>query len=240
MTANYPPNRLLATLSSEDFKCLEPYLEQVSLPRGMELAHEDEELQDIYFPQTTIVSLVRDMIDGRVVEMATFGREGMVGLSFGGIRLTSFGRYLVQVAGAALRIDAKGMGEAVAARPGIQHMMLRYIEVLMALTLQSVACNAVHSVEARCCRWIIASSDRTGREDVPLTHEYLAEMLGVQRPTVSAIAKALQDSGLIHQGRGKITILDRPRLETAACECYGILRAKYLQLLPLAQVEPEE
>jgi CRP-like cAMP-binding protein len=206
----------------------------------MELAHEGEELQDIYFPQTTIVSLVRDMIDGRVVEIATFGREGMVGLSFGGIRLTSFGRYLVQVPGAALRIDAKGMGEAVAARPGIQHMMLRYIEVLMALTLQSVACNAVHSVEDRCCRWIIASSDRTGREDVPLTHEYLAEMLGVQRSTVSAITKALQDSGLIHQGRGKITILDRPRLENAACECYGILHAKYLQLLPLAQVEPEE
>jgi CRP-like cAMP-binding protein len=93
------------------------------------------------------------------------------------------------------------MHEVVAARPGIQHMTLTYTEVLVALTLQSVACNAVHSVEARCCRWIIASGDRTGREDVPLTHEYLAEMLGVQRSTVSAVTMPLQDTGLIHQRR---------------------------------------
>jgi CRP-like cAMP-binding protein len=206
----------------------------------MELAHQGEKLQHIYFPQTAIVSLVRDMVDGRVVEMATFGREGMVGLSFDGIPLASFGRYFVQIPGAALRIDAERMREVVAARPGIQLMILRYTEVLMALTLQSVACNTAHSVEARCSRWIIASSDRTGRDDIPLTHEYLAEMLGVQRSTVSAVTKALQNRGLIHQTRGTISILDRPRLEGAACECYGILRAKYLQLLPLAQTEEEE
>ncbi|WP_246777124.1 Crp/Fnr family transcriptional regulator [Microvirga sp. VF16] len=152
MTAGYPKNRLLATLSSEDLNRLEPYLDQVDLPRGMELAHQGEQLQHIYFPQTAIVSLVRDMVDGRVVEMATFGREGMVGLSFGGIPLASFGRYFVQIPGAALRMDAERMGKVVAAWPGIQHMILRYTEVLMALTLQSVACNAVHSVEARCCR----------------------------------------------------------------------------------------
>jgi CRP-like cAMP-binding protein len=240
MISDYPINRLLATLSSEDFKCLEPYLEQVDLPRGMELAHRGEKLQYNYFPQSAIVSLVRVMVDGRVAEMAAFGREGMVGLSFGGVPLASFGRYLVQVPGAALRIDAWRMRQILAARPGIQHMTVRYTEVLMALTLQSVACNAAHGVEARCCRWIIASSDRTGHEDVPLTHEYLAEMLGVQRSTVSAVTKVLQENGLIHQSRGQIKILDRPRLETAACECYDIIRAKYLRLLPLAHRELEE
>ncbi len=238
--SGYPMNRLLATLSSKDLRYLELCLEQMDLPRGLELGHEGETLQSLYFPETAIVSLVRDMVDGRVVEMAAFGREGMVGLSLREIPLPSFGRYLVQIPGTALRMDAERMREAVAARSGIQHMIQRYTEVLMALTLQSVACNAVHSVEARCCRWIIASSDRTGREDVPLTHEYLAEMLGVQRSTVSAITMALQESGLIHQSRGKITILDRLRLDRTACECYGIMRAKYLQLLPLAQTEPEE
>ncbi|MPR10418.1 helix-turn-helix domain-containing protein [Microvirga tunisiensis] len=180
------------------------------------------------------------VVDGQIVEMATFGREGMVGLAFGGIPPASFGCYLIRVLGAALRIEAGRMHEVVSARPGIQHMTLTYTEVLMALNLQSMACNAFHSVEARCCRWIIASGDRTGREDVPLTHEYLAEMLGVQRSTVSAVTMPLQDTGLIHQRRGKITILDRTRLENAACECYGILRAQCLQLLPLAQVEPEK
>src|SRR5690349_8318199 len=106
MTVEQPINRLLATLSSDDFKVLEPYLEQVDLPRGLELAHQGETLQSVYFPQTAIVSLVRDMIDGRVVEMATFGREGMVGLSFDGIPLAFFGRYFVQIPGAALRMDA--------------------------------------------------------------------------------------------------------------------------------------
>jgi len=240
MTVAYAMNRLLETLSSGDLKYLEPHLEQVELPRGMEIAHQGEVLQSVYFPQTAIVSLVRDMANGQIVEMAAFGREGMVGLLFIGIPLNSVGRYLVQVPGTALRMDAGRMRKAAAARPGIQQMLLRYTELLMALTLQSTACNAAHSIEARCCRWIMASGDRAESNVIPLTQEFLAEMLGVQRSSVSVVIKGLHDNGLIRQSRGKITILDRSRVEEAACECYPVLRAKYLQLLPLAQGEAEE
>jgi CRP-like cAMP-binding protein len=158
----------------------------------------------------------------------------LVGLSFDGIPLQSFGRYLVQIPGAASRIPTARLKRASNARPGIQDMMLRYTETLMVLTLQSAACNAAHSVEARACRWICATCDRVGRDDIPLTHELLAFMLGVQRSSVSVVIHALQSRSLIRQGRGHITIVDRPRLQQTACECYGILRGKYQQLLPLA------
>jgi CRP-like cAMP-binding protein len=102
----------------------------------------------------------------------------------------------------------------------------------MAQTLQSVACNAAHSVEARCCRWILSTHDRLNQDDVPLTHEFLAEMLGVQRSTVTVVTRTLQDEGLIRQGRGTITIINRPGLEAAACECYRVIRRKYEELLP--------
>jgi CRP-like cAMP-binding protein len=233
--ADGPGNRLLATLSSDDCRWLEPYLERVDLPRGTVLAEEGEVLSHTYFPHTAVVSLVRPLKDGRVVEMATFGREGLVGLAFAGIPLQSFGRYIVQMPGAASRIGTTRLQMAASACPGIQDMMLRYTEMLMALTLQSVACNAVHSVEARACRWISATRDRAGRDDIPLTHEFLAEMLGVQRSTVSDVLRTLQGKGLIHQGRGKITVNDGSRLQQAACECYHILRGKYQQLLPVAE-----
>jgi CRP-like cAMP-binding protein len=106
------------------------------------------------------------------------------------------------------------------------------MDVLMAQTLQSVACNAVHSVEARCCRWLLMTQDRVRKADLPLTHEFLAEMLGVQRSTVSEVTRSLQDRGLIRQGRGMITVIDRPALQKASCECYEVIRQKYQQLLP--------
>jgi CRP-like cAMP-binding protein len=229
-----PGNRLLATLDSEDFMWLESQLERVDLPKGKVLAEEGEVLRDTYFPHGSVVSLVRGMGGGRVAEVATFGREGLVGLSFDGIPLRSFGRYLVQIPGAASRIPTARLKRASNARPGIQDMMLHYTETLMVLTLQSAACNAAHSVEARACRWICATCDRVGRDDIPLTHELLAFMLGVQRSSVSVVIHALQSRGLIRQGRGHITIVDHPRLQQTACECYGILRGTYQQLLPLA------
>ncbi|MGO4388537.1 Crp/Fnr family transcriptional regulator [Microvirga sp. 2YAF29] len=226
-------NYLLATLSSEDYRCLEPHLTQIELPHGAVIAQEGEILRHIYFPTTAIIALVCDLKDGGVAEMATFGREAMVGLLFSGIRVETLGRYLVQIPGSMLRIPSEKFQAALASRPGIQLMAARYTEVLMVMTLQSVACNAAHNVESRCCRWIVSTADRTGRMELPLTHEFLAEMLGVQRSTVSETTRALQQKGLISQGRGTIRILDRPRLEANACECYGRLREKYLQLLPL-------
>jgi len=226
-------NYLLATLPAEDREWLEPHLEPVELPRGTLLAREGEILRHIYFPVAAIISLVCDMSDGRVAEMATFGREAVVGVPFSGVHTEALGRYVVQVPGTMLRMDPRTFREAIDTRPAIQEMISRYMEILMALTLQSVACNAAHSVEARCCRWILATADRTNRMEIPLTHEFLAEMLGVQRSTVSEVTRVLQRKGLIDQGRGTISIRDRQRLEESACECYGRLRERYLRLLPL-------
>ena len=230
-----PRNRLLEILAPEDLEWLESQFECTQLSRGEVLAEEGETLQHTYFPQSAVVSLVRALKNGQIAEMATFGREGLVGLAFEGIPLQFFGRYIVQIPGTALRIDTASLHKAALARPAIRSMILHYTELLMSLTLRSAACNAVHSVEARAGRWIIATCDRVNRQNIPLTHEFLAEMLGVQRSTVSMILHNFQTKGLIHQGRGSITVVDRPGLQQAACECYGALREKYERLLPVAE-----
>ncbi len=230
-----PRNRLLAVLATEDLQWLEPQLERAQLAHGEVLAEEGEHLQYTYFPQSAVVSLVRTLKDGRVAEMATFGREGLAGLAFDGMPLQSVGRYIVQIPGTALRIGTASLHKAAEERPAIRSMILRYTEILMSLTLRSAACNAAHSVEARAGRWIIATCDRLNRRNIPLTHEFLADMLGVQRSTVSTILHGFQTRGLIRQERGSITVVDRSGLQQAACECYGTLRQKYEKLLPLAE-----
>jgi CRP-like cAMP-binding protein len=172
------------------------------------------------------------MRDGKSAEMAVFGREGLFGLVSAFATRQAFGRYIVQLDGSASFIELDRMHEAMAARPPIQQMVLRYTEALMAHVLQSVACNAVHSVETRCCRWILTTHDRAGRDDLHLTHEFLAEMVGVQRSTISDVVRSFQERGFIHQGRGIITVTNRRGLEQATCECYGVIRRKYEQLLP--------
>jgi CRP-like cAMP-binding protein len=124
------------------------------------------------------------------------------------------------------------MHDAFTTRPKIQQLVLRFTEALLAQTLQSVACNATHSVEARCCRWILSTRDRWGSDELPLTHEFLSEMLGVQRSTVSAVTRTLHGAGLISQSRGAITITNRRGLEDTACECYSVIRERFSQLLP--------
>lgn len=231
-TLQHQNNRLLAALAPVDFAYLEPDLAIVRLQRGQILYEAGEAIQHTYFPHDAMVSLVTIMQDGKSVEMATFGSEGLFGLVSAFVTRQSFGRYIVQLSGAASQVELSRMHAAMAARPAIQRLVLRFTEALLAQTLQTVACNAVHSVEARCCRWILMSQDRVGKADLPLTHEFLAEMLGVQRSTVSDVTRTLQNKSLIQQGRGSLTILNRPALEEAACECYGIIRQKYQQLLP--------
>jgi CRP-like cAMP-binding protein len=231
-TPQHQDNRLLAALAPEDFAFLEPHLTIIDLQRGETLYEAGETIAHTYFPHDAMVSLVTVMHDGKTVEMATFGCEGLFGLVSAFVTRQSFGRYIVQLSGTASRIELGKMHEAMAARPEIQRLVLLFTEALLAQTLQTVACNAVHGVEARCCRWILMSQDRAGQPDLPLTHEFLAEMLGVQRSTVSDVARAIQDKGLIRQGRGIITVTDRSGLEAAACECYGAIRQKFQQLLP--------
>ncbi len=230
--ANHRANHLLAAVEPGDFALLEPHLELVKLPHGQVLYEAGEVIRHIYFPHQAVISLVNLMEDGSIVEVGVFGVEGAAGL-FGALATReAFGRYIVQMPGTGSRILYKHLDEARAARSGLRHLLTNYNEALLAQTFQTVSCNAVHVVEARCCRWILSMQDRVGQDSLPLTHEFLAEMLGVQRSTVSVVTRTLQTAGLIRQSRGGITVTDRAGLEETACECYGKIRRIYKRLLP--------
>ena len=170
--------------------------------------------------------------------MAVFGREGVFGLISALFTRESFGRYIVQIPGTASQVEIEWLREAVNACPRLRLLLYRFTEALLAQTFQIVTCNAVHSVEARCCRWLLSTHDRVEQDTLPLTHEFLAEMLGVQRSTVSATLRGLQTSGLIEQQRGGIAVVDRAGLEHVACECYRKIRFRFEKLLPGAFAEP--
>jgi hypothetical protein len=161
-----------------------------------------------------------------------FGREAVLGFVSAWVTRQSYGRYVTHVGGTASRVALDRLRDAISARPTMRQVIFRYTEALLTQTLQSVACNAVHSVEARCCRAILSTRDRTDKDELPLTHEVLAEMLGVQRSTVSSITSSLQKEGLISQGRGTIRIVDPDGLEATACECYHVICQSFARLLP--------
>ncbi|QRM34279.1 Crp/Fnr family transcriptional regulator [Microvirga sp. VF16] len=229
---NHRANRLLAALEPDDFAALEPHLHGVSLRQDQVLYEAGDPLRHAYFPHDTVVSLVAVLKDGRSAEMAVYGREGALGLVSAMTAVQSFGRYIVQATGTASQIELERLHEVMRIRPKVRQLVLNFAEAMMARVLQNVACNAVHSVEERCCRWILSMHDRLDRDAVPLTHEFLADMLGVQRSTVSSITRSLQKAGLIRQSRGVITVTDRAGLERASCECYGTVRRSFERLLP--------
>jgi CRP-like cAMP-binding protein len=230
--AGHRVNRILAALDPEDYALIEPHLEFVELTRGKVLFDAGETIHHTYFPHDSVVSLVTVMEDGDSVEMAVFGREALLGFVSAMVSRQSFGRYIVQISGTASRVPVDRLHEVVATRPSMRLLFLRFTEALLAQTFQTVACNAVHSVEARCCRWILSMHDRLDQDTLPLTHEFLAEMLGVQRSTVSLVTRTLQTAGLISQRRGFITVTDRAGLEDTTCECYDKIRRNFERLLP--------
>lgn len=230
--ANHRMNRLLAALEPEDFEALRPDLESLNLARGQVLYEPGDPMRFTYFPHDSVISLVNVMEDGGSVEMAVFGREGVCGLLAELATREAFGRYIVQMSGRASRMPFERLNEVRNARPAIRRLIMNYSQVILMHTFQTVSCNAVHPVEARCARWILAMHDRAGQDTLPLTHEFLAEMLGVQRSSVSVVTRMLQTAGLIRQSRGSITVIDRAGLEEVACECYGKIRRIYERLLP--------
>ena len=230
--ADHRTNRLLAAVEPQDFALLEPHLELVNLSFRQVLYEPGDVIRHVYFPHDAIISLVSVMEDGNSVEIAVFGREGVSGLLSALATREAFGQYIVQMAGTASRVPYIHLDEVRNARPGLRQLLNNYGEALLAQTFQTLACNAVHAVEARCCRWILSMHDRADGDTLPLTHEFLAEMLGVQRSTVSVVARTLQTAGLIRQSRGGITITDRAGLEEATCECYGRIRRHFQRLLP--------
>jgi CRP-like cAMP-binding protein len=230
--ATHRNNRLLAALEPDDFLWLEPHLEIVELPRGKVLYETGEAIRYTYFPHDAIVSLVTVLQDGGSVEMAIFGREAALGFVSALVTRQSFGRYITQIPGTASRVALERLNDAIVERPKMRHILFRFTEAFLAQTLQTVACNAVHSVEARFCRLVLSTRDRTDKDELPLTHEALAEMLGVQRSTVSSVASSLQKSGLISQGRGTIKITDQAGIEETACECYRAICKSFEKLIP--------
>jgi CRP-like cAMP-binding protein len=225
-------NRLLAALDPDDFARIESSLQMVDLPAGKILYEVGDTILDAYFPHRCVVSLVAVLSDGGTAEVAMFGCEGVVGVISAMVSRETFGRYVVQVAGTASRLPLTKAQEMFGQSPSGSLLLRRYTGALLMQTFQTVACNALHGVEARCCRWILATQDRMDQDTLPLTHEFLSEMLGVQRPTVSLVTRRLQAAGLIRQGRGVVTILDRDGLEQVSCECYRTIRRNFERLLP--------
>jgi CRP-like cAMP-binding protein len=226
-------NRLLAALSSRDFAVLAPHLQRVKLSRGRVLFEPGDDVNTTYFPlRRTMVSLLIVTRDGREVEAATIGREGAVGGIVSEGHKPAFGRAVVQVPGEGFAISTSHLEAAKTGSPRFSDLFARYADSLLAQIMQSVACNALHPVEARCSRWLLAAHDRAGDGTIHLTQEALAEMLGVQRTTVSAVTRTLQERGLIRTRRGGVEIVDRAGLESAACECYAAVEDHFRMLLP--------
>jgi CRP-like cAMP-binding protein len=226
-------NRLLASLKPAERAILEPSMSAVLLNRGDVLFEPGEDVTHSYFPGPGVVaSLVITMADGRAVEAATIGREGAVGGIVSAGNKPAFARAVVQIGGTALKIETAALEAAKERSSIIRDLFSRYADTLLAQTMQSVACNALHPIDARLCRWLLTTHDRVDSDEIALTQEYLAEMLGVQRTTVSGVARVLQERGLISYTRGRMVILDRAAIEQCACECYSDVQNHFRAVLP--------
>jgi CRP-like cAMP-binding protein len=219
-------NRLLGVLPPSDFALLAPDLEDVHFEQGAMLQEAGNPIQQVYFPWTGMISLLAVMRDGKGIETATIGREGAVNAMSGFGSGSSPGRAVMQVAGDVSQIASVKFKTAVDNSAIIRELVVRYNDVQMALVQQTAGCNALHDVEKRLCRWLLQTRDRCDSDSIPLTQEFLSEMLGVQRTSVTAIARALQTAGLIKYRRGRIDIIDRAGLENKSCECYESVRLR--------------
>jgi CRP-like cAMP-binding protein len=224
-------NSLLEALPAEDFALIAPHMTQVELERGRLLYDPGDPIEFVYFPQDGVVSLMTLMESGAAIESTTIGPEGAVGLMAAVAPRQSLSRAIVQTPLRASRISAERLHEAWERSPRLRDVVDRHTEALYGHAIQSVACNALHSVEARFCRWLLTCHDRISGDTIALTQEFLADMLGVQRTTVTAVARSLQQKGVIRYRRGVVDIIDRQALEALACECYGVIRQTYLRLL---------
>jgi CRP-like cAMP-binding protein len=216
-------NKLLASLPRDHFDRLAPYLSTVSLPQGLVLYEAGDEVDQVYFPHYGMLSLLAVLRDGKAIETATVGREGVVGAMAGLGLYKSLVRVVVQMPLALSKIAATHFRTVAASSDVIRNLCVRYNEVLLSQARVTAACNALHPIEARFCRWLLQSADRAASDTVPLTQEFLAEMLGVRRTSVTEVASKVQNAGVITYSRGVIKILDRAALARISCECYETL-----------------
>lgn len=224
-------NRLLALLPAAERERLLRRLERVSVGIKEVLYEAGKPIPHVFFPLNGVMSLVITMSDGPSVEVATIGNEGLVGTPvFLGADISPT-KAFAQVPGDALRMRAEWFKGEMKNGGRLPVLIQRYTQTMINQISQSVGCNHLHSVEQRMCRWLLITHDRVGTDEFPLTHEFLAQMLCVRRPSVSVVAGILQKAGLISYHRGRITILDRKRLEATSCECYEVVRREYDRLL---------
>ncbi len=224
-------NRLLAALPPDGYAALAPHLEPVTLAFKEPVYEPNRPIPHVLFPTTGVFSVLTVMADGAAIEVATSGNEGMLGLPLFLGTTTSPGLVFSQIPGESLRLPAAAFQEAVEHNRQLVAILHRYTLALLLQIAQSAACNRLHTMEHRCARWLLLTHDRVAADRFPLTHEFLGQMLGVRRASVTEAVGTLQQAGLITYRRGRMTVVDRAGLEAAACECYGVIRAEYDRLL---------
>jgi CRP-like cAMP-binding protein len=229
-------NRLLAALPEEDLRRWAEHLELIDMPLADVLYESGETLNHVYFPTTAIVSLLYVMEDGSSAEIAVAGREAVIGISLfmGGESTPS--RAVVQSAGKAFRMKAEYLKNQFSKHGPVLHLLLRYTQALITQMSQTAVCNRHHSIDQQLCRWLLLSLDRLQGDELVMTQELIANMLGVRREGVTEAALKLQAAGVIRYSRGRITVIDRPALEKLSCECYAVVKREYDRLLPHQRV----
>jgi len=233
-TARQSPkqNHLLAALPAADYERLLSHLELVPLALGRAVYESGDVQGYVYFPTDSIVSMLYVMEDGSSAEIAVVGNEGLVGIALFMGGETTPSRAVVQSKGYGYRLRASVLKTEFGEAGELQHLLLRYTQALITQMAQTAVCNRHHSVDQQLCRWLLLSMDRLPSNELNMTQELIANMLGVRREGVTEAAHKLQAAGLIKYTRGKITVLDRPRLETRVCECYAVVKREYDRLLP--------
>jgi CRP-like cAMP-binding protein len=224
-------NILLSRLPTQAIGGFSRHLDPIRLDKKLVLYEAGQPMRYAYFPETGMISVVSAMGDGRSIEVGTIGREGMAGAAL----LLNADRMpyqcYVQIVGDGYRIKAALLKVEAERIPELRTLILQYQVASLTQAMQTAACNGLHNVQQRCCRWILMSQDKVQSETVPLTHEFLGLMLGVRRASVSEVLQPLQSRGWVRSRRGEITVLDRPGLETGSCECYALIVKQYADLL---------
>jgi len=224
-------NQFLASLSRADYASLAPWLKLIVLEQGTLLFEPGDVVKQVYFPQDGMVSLLKVMQSGKAIETATIGHEGAIGIMAGFGTYTTLARAAVQLRLTGMQITAARFRKAAHKSATLQGLISKHRELVLFQAQTTAACNALHLIEARFCRWVLQASDRSENDLLPLTQDLLSQMLGIRRTSVSEVANKLQAAGIIKYTRGTIKIVDRKRLKTLSCECYGTLLAKTAKIL---------
>jgi CRP-like cAMP-binding protein len=232
ITADQSSHQLLAAMPEAVWQRIEPKLETVDLPLGLVLYESGAKMSHVYFPTTAIISLLYVLENGASAEIAVVGNEGLVGIALFMGGETTPSRAVVQSAGKGFRLRAADIKEEFNRSGPVLHLLLRYTQALITQMSQTAVCNRHHSLDQQLCRWLLLSLDRLTSNELVMTQELIANMLGVRREGVTEAALKLQRLGLIRYVRGRITVLDRPRLEERVCECYAVVKTEYDRLLP--------